>query len=158
MDEVLKQKIVSLLDEHRTMRIATLRPDGWPHTTTVGYANEGLTLYFLCGKESQKAANLALDERVSLAIDDDPDQVMRIKGLSMAARAHRVFDNAEATKALHLLFGRYPAQEGVTFPLPSPDDVAIFRVVPAIISVLDYGLGFAHTDLVRCDSPAAAMV
>ena len=151
MDEVLKQKIISVLDEHRTMRIATVRPDGWPQTTTVGYANEGLTLYFLCAKDSQKAANLALDDRVSLAIDDDAAQVMQIKGLSMAAHARRVIDEAEGAKALGLLFARYPAQEGVTFAFPSPKDVAIFRVTPTIISVLDYTLGFAHTDLVACN-------
>jgi len=151
MDEALKQKIVCLLDEHRTMRIATVRPDGWPQTTTVGYANEGLTIYFLCGKESQKAANLALDDRVSLAIDDDPAQVMQIKGLSMAAHARRDRDEAEGAKALRLLFGRYPAQEGIAIALPSPADVAIFRVTPTVISVLDYTLGFAHTDLVACD-------
>ena len=151
MDEAVKQKIVALLDKHRTMRIATIRPDGWPQTTTVGYANAGLTLYFLCGKDSQKAANLARDDRVSLAIDDDIDQVMQIKGLSMAAQAHRVVDEAEGAKALGLLFARYPAQDGVTLPLPSPADVAIFRVTPSVISVLDYTLGFAHTDLVTCD-------
>ena len=151
MDEAVKQKIVALLDKHRTMRIATIRPDGWPQTTTVGYANAGLTLYFLCGTDSQKAANLARDDRVSLAIDDDIDQVMQIKGLSMAAHAHRVVDEAEGAKALGLLFARYPAQDGVTLPLPSPADVAIFRVTPSVISVLDYTLGFAHTDLVTCD-------
>ncbi len=151
MDEKLRQKILSLLNGHRTMRIATVRPDGWPQTTTVGYANEGLTIYFLCGKESQKASNLALDDRVSLAIDDDPAQVMQIKGLSMAARARLVLDEAEGAKALGLLFARYPAQEGVSLNLPAPADVAIFRVVPTVISVLDYTLGFAHTDLVSCD-------
>lgn len=156
MDEALKQKIVALLDGHRTMRIATVRPDGWPQTTTVGYANAGLTLYFLCGKESQKAGNLALDDRVSLVVDDDPGQVMQIKGVSMAAHASRVVDEREGAKALGLLFSRYPAQEGVTFALPSPADVAIFRVTPTVISVLDYTLGFGHADLATCDPPTAA--
>ena len=87
MDEEIRQKILTLLDQHRIMTIATLRPDGWPQATTVGYANEGLTLYFLCGPDSQKAANLARDDRVSLTIDHDTPQVMEITGLSMAARA-----------------------------------------------------------------------
>jgi hypothetical protein len=39
-----------------TIRSAATRPDGWPQATTLGYANEGLTLYFLCGPDSQKAA------------------------------------------------------------------------------------------------------
>lgn len=157
MDAHWKQKITTLLDGGRTMRIATNRPDGWPQTTTVGYANDGLTLYFLCGKDSQKASNLGRDDRVSLAIDEDADQVMRIKGLSMAAHAHRVVDEAEGAKALGLLFARYPAQDGMSFDLPSPGDVAIFRVVPKVISVLDYSLGFAHADLIPCDDePGAA--
>ncbi len=46
------------------MTIATLRPDGWPQATTVGYVSEGLDLYFLCGPNSQKAHNLAVDDRV----------------------------------------------------------------------------------------------
>ncbi len=87
MDEEIRRKILTLLDQHRIMTIATLRPDGWPQATTRGYANEGLTLYFLCGPDSQKAANLARDDRVSLTIDHDTPQVMEITGLSMAARA-----------------------------------------------------------------------
>ncbi|WP_245425521.1 pyridoxamine 5'-phosphate oxidase family protein [Phyllobacterium brassicacearum] len=67
----MKEKILALLDQHRIMTIATLRPDGWPQATTVGYANEGLTLYFLCGLDSQKAANLDRDDRLSLTIDHD---------------------------------------------------------------------------------------
>jgi nitroimidazol reductase NimA-like FMN-containing flavoprotein (pyridoxamine 5'-phosphate oxidase superfamily) len=92
MDELLRESILALLDQHRTMRIATLRPDGWPQVTTVGYANEGLAIYFLCGPDSQKASNLARDDRVSLAIVDDPARVMDITGLSMAARATEVTD------------------------------------------------------------------
>ena len=55
MNEEIREKILTLLDQHRIMTIATLRPDGWPQATTVGNVNEGLTLYFLCGLDSQKA-------------------------------------------------------------------------------------------------------
>src|SRR5215470_8437634 len=103
MDEEIRKKILSLLNEHRIMTIATLRPDGWPQATTVGYVNDGLTLYFLCGLESQKAANLARDDRVSLTIDRDTSQIMTITGLSMAARAKAVTDQAETAKVLRLL-------------------------------------------------------
>lgn len=98
MDEEIRKKILALLDQHRIMTIATLRPDGWPQATTVGYVNEGLTLYFLCGLDSQKATNLARDDRVSLTIDHDTPQIMAISGLSMAARAQAVTDRDEAVK------------------------------------------------------------
>jgi nitroimidazol reductase NimA-like FMN-containing flavoprotein (pyridoxamine 5'-phosphate oxidase superfamily) len=150
MDDEIRRTILALLDQHRIMTIATLRPDGWPQATTVGYANDGLTLYFLCGPDSQKAANLARDDRVSVTIDHDTPQVMEIKGLSMAARAQAVVDPAEGEKALRMLMLKYPQQNSLPLPMPTPADVRIFRVTPTVISVLDYTKGFAHTDLVTC--------
>ena len=144
-----------ILDAHRNMTVATLRPDGWPQATTVGYGNDDLTLYFLCGLESQKAQNLTRDNRLSLTVDDDTPQVMEITGLSMAARAARVTDRAEAERALQLLMSKYPPQQGLTLPMPKAEEVAIFRVAPVVISVLDYTKGFAHTDLVPCEPLAA---
>ena len=148
MDEELREKILALLDQHRIMTLATLRPDGWPQATTVGYVNEGLTLWFLCGLESQKAANLARDDRVSLTIDHDTGKLMEITGLSMAAHAQAVTDRAEAEKVLRMLPLKYPEPQSVPIEMPTPDDVRIFRVTPTVISVLDYSKGFGHTDLV----------
>jgi nitroimidazol reductase NimA-like FMN-containing flavoprotein (pyridoxamine 5'-phosphate oxidase superfamily) len=152
MDASMKQKILALLDGHRIMTIATLRPDGWPQATTVGYVNEGLTLWFLCGLESQKAKNLAHDDRVSITIDHDTPDIMSITGLSMAARAHRVSDRAEAEKVLRMLPLKYPDAPApmAEMKMPAPEDVALFRVVPEVVSVLDYSMGFGHTDLVTC--------
>ncbi len=151
MDEAIKKKILALHDQHRVMTIATIRADGWPQATTVGYVNEGLTLYFLCGLESQKAANIKRDNRVSLTIDHDTDQVMEITGLSMAARAERVVDRAEAERIIGMLPSKYPAQKvALPGPMPKPEQVCIFRLKPVVISVLDYTKGFGHTDLVPC--------
>lgn len=151
MDASMHRRIVELLDSHRIMTIATLRPDGWPQATVVGYVNEGLTLYFLCGLDSQKAANIARDERVSITVASDPDDVMRITGLSMAARAHPVLDPAEAARIIALLPSRYPQQTvPLPFPMPTPEQVRIVRVQPTVVSVLDYTQGFGHTDLVEC--------
>ena len=150
MDEAIRQKILTLLDQHRIMTIATLRPDGWPQATTVGYVSEDLTLYFLCSPDSQKAANLARDDRVSLTIDHDTPDLMAITGLSMAARAQAVTDEAEAERILRLFPLKYPEQTALPVPMPTPADVRIFRLTPTVISVLDYSQGFGHTDLVSC--------
>ena len=150
MHEKIRKKILALLDQHRIMTIATLRPDGWPQATTVGYVNEGLTLYFLCGLDSQKAANLAQDDRVSLTIDHDTPDMMAITGLSMAAHAQAVTEPAEAEKVLRMLPLKYPEQIDLPVPMPTPEDVRIFRLTPTVISVLDYSKGFGHTDLVSC--------
>jgi nitroimidazol reductase NimA-like FMN-containing flavoprotein (pyridoxamine 5'-phosphate oxidase superfamily) len=130
------------------MSLATLRPDGWPQATTVGYVSEGLSLYFMCGRDSQKARNLAADNRVSLTIDHDVNDPMAIAGLSMAARAFPVTNEAEIRDAMVTkLPKKYPEYTGM---MPAVDlaQIAVFRVVPEVVSVLDYTKGFGHADLV----------
>lgn len=150
MDATTRQRILDVLDANRIMTIATLRPDGWPQATTVGYVNDGLTFWFLCGRDSQKAANLARDNRVSVTINGDPSDIMAITGLSMAARAIPVSDRAEAEKALRLMPTKYPDQKALPVAMPTPDEVSLFRIEPSVISVLDYTQGFGHSDLVTC--------
>ena len=150
MDNEIRRKILELLDQHRIMTVATLRPDGWPQATTVGYVNEGLVIYFLCGLNSQKARNLARDDRLSLTIDQDTPDLMAITGLSMAARAQAITDGAEAEKVIGMLPLKYPDAPPLPMKMPSPEDVRLFRVTPIVISVLDYSKGFGHTDLITC--------
>src|ERR1044072_2155950 len=123
MDDEIRRKILTLLDQHRIMTVATLRPDGWPQATTVGYVNEGLTLYFLCGLDSQKAKNLARENRVSVTIDHDTADLMKITGLSMAALAYPVSDRGEAEKVLKMLPLKYPDAPPLPIKMPSPEDV-----------------------------------
>ena len=146
MEPTLRNKIIDLLHEHRIMTVATNRPDGWPQATTVGYVSDDLTLYFLCGPQSQKAQNLARDNRLSLTIDHDVTDPMAIRGLSMAARAYPISDPAKMSRMLDMLVTKYP--EYAAFPKPKTEEILIFRVVPEVVSVLDYSKGFGHTDLV----------
>ena len=146
MDGTLRKKILGILDGHRIMTVATNRPDGWPQATTVGYVNDGLTLYFLCSPQSQKAHNLARDSRISLTIDHDTSDPMAILGLSMAAQADAVTDPTEIAKALTMLPRKYP--EYAAFPMPKPEETVVFRGLPKVISVLDYTKGFGHAELV----------
>ena len=148
MDQTTEHTITQLLDSHRIMSLATVRPDGWPQATTVGYVNEGLSIYFLCGLESQKAHNLAGDDRVSLTINDDPEDIMQITGLSLSGHAAKVESPAEAARLIALMPPRYPDSPPLAMPMPTPDQIHIFCVKPSFISVLDYRKGFAHTELV----------
>ena len=145
MDRTAKAKILDVLAGQRILTVATLRADGWPQATIVGYANDGLTIYFICGCDSQKAANIARDNRLSIAIGADTLDPMAITGLSMAARATSVTDAAELAKFAQLMYARYP--EYKSMPAPDMSLIHVMRVVPEVISLLDYTKGFAHTDL-----------
>ena len=147
MDD-LKERFVAELDKRRILSIATLRPDGWPQATIVGYVNDGTAIYFMVSRESQKFANIQADDRVSICIGEDVADPMKIGGASMAATVAEVVDRAEQEKATALMFGRYPEYE----PMMKDADVtgmAIMRATPWIASVLTYEKGFGHTDELR---------
>src|SRR3569833_2970859 len=88
----VKDKAIQILDENRLMGIATVRPDGWPQTTMVGYANEDILIYFIISRQSQKFANIQRDDRVSLVIGRDFHDPSTIKALSIAAHADEIRD------------------------------------------------------------------
>ena len=141
----MKDKAVGILDENRLMAIATVRPDGWPQATMVGYANEDILVYFVISRESQKFANITRDDRVSLVIGRDFHDPRTIKALSIAARASEVRDPKQRERALALLLGRHPGLKGLE--PPQPEHSAVMRAYPEIITILDYSKGFGHADV-----------
>jgi general stress protein 26 len=133
----LKSRILAILDENRVMTVATLRPDGWPQATMVGYVHDDLTLYFAVARDSQKLANITREPRVSIAIGRQ-SAGDRVRGLSMAARANEVTDVAEVVRLDALIAERYPGR--IVFA-PQGKAAAVIRVTPQLVSVIDQDEG-----------------
>jgi nitroimidazol reductase NimA-like FMN-containing flavoprotein (pyridoxamine 5'-phosphate oxidase superfamily) len=129
------------------MTIATLRADGYPQATTVSYANDGLAVYFGTAGNSQKAQNIARNDKVSLTVSLPYANWGQIRGLSMAGRAERLSDEQQIAYAGDLLLRKFP--QGIAeYASGALDGIALFRIAPEVISVLDYRKGFGHTNLV----------
>ncbi|MDO8719837.1 MAG: hypothetical protein Q7K20_12760 [Polaromonas sp.] len=45
---------------------------------------------------------------------------------------------------------KYPEAKPLSMKMPGPDEVRLFRVTPLGSSVLDYTMGFGHSDQVVC--------
>jgi nitroimidazol reductase NimA-like FMN-containing flavoprotein (pyridoxamine 5'-phosphate oxidase superfamily) len=148
MDSAQRQRIVSILDAGLDLTVATNREDGYPQATTVSYVNDGMTIYFGTGAAAQKAHNIARDGRVSLTVNLPYATWDEIKGVSIGGRAARVTDPDEAGKAGALMLKKFP-QIANYQAFGSAMDLAMFRVSPEVISILDYSKGFGHTELVR---------
>lgn len=144
----LRQDVLSIPQGARDLTLATLRPDGYPQATTVSYANEGLNVYFGCSPASQKAQNLAHDDRVALAVTLPYEDWSQIRGLSISGRAQRLNDAAEKDIAGQLLLQKFP--QGIAeYASGNAEDVAFFRIKPEFISVFDYTKGYGHTELAK---------
>ena len=133
-----------ILEAHRIMAISTVRPDGWPQTTIVGYASEGLTVYFMILRSSQKYANIQRDDRVSIAVGAEPTTVGEAKAVFAGAHAAELTDAGERRRVWDLLVRRHPNL--ASYQLPDGSDAVVMRATCRYLSIVDYTQGLGHTE------------
>ena len=143
------QPAIEILDSHRQMAISTVRPDGWPQTTIVGYANDGWAVYFLIFRDSQKFTNIGGDDRVSIAVSGEASSLGEIKAVYAGAHAAEVADQAERQRAWRLMMERHPNL--ADFGLPDDRETALMRARCKHVSVVDYSRGIGHTEALTVD-------
>ena len=142
----MEQPALQILGENRIMSIATVRPDGWPQTTIVGYANEGWSLYFLIYRDSQKFENISRDNRVSISVGCEPTELRKIKAVYAGCHAREVTEVKERSRAWALLAERHPNLTDLA--PPGTAEVATMRADCKHVSVLDYSKGLGHTEAI----------
>ena len=148
MNDEIRQQIIGVMNSHKVMTVATIRPDGYPQATTVNYVNEGLALYFVCDKNSQKVSNLKQNRKVSLTIDHLEGDWRTVRGLSLGGTAE-VFNEGdrEFRHTLDLITRKFPRLGEVL--KKEIEAMAAVKITPEVISFIDYSKGFGHTDLVE---------
>ena len=140
----MEQPAIAILNDNRIMTIGTVRPDGWPQTTMVGYANEGWRLYFVIDRKSQKYDNIAHDNRVAVSIGHEPHDPSEIRAVYAGCIAREVTEDKERSNAWALIADRHPNLAALG---PSEDEnVAIMAAECRFLSVLDYSKGLGHRE------------
>ena len=142
----MEDQAVRILDSHRTMAISTVRPDGWPQTTIVGYANDGLAVYFIIFRSSQKFANILHDDRISIAVGEEPRDLHHLEAVYAGAHASEVTDLKQAAHAWRLLTLRHPNLSHLQ--VPDKRETALMCANCKHVSVLDYSQGIAGQKMV----------
>lgn len=140
----MKEPAIEFLDSRRIMVISTLRPDGWPQTTIVGYANDGWVIYFLIFRSSQKFANIQHDDRVSIAVGEEPQDLREAKAVYAGAQASEVTDPEQRERAWQLLVERHPNL--ADYLLPESSEAALMCAACRFVSIVDYSKGLGHKD------------
>jgi PPOX class probable F420-dependent enzyme len=79
---MLDPDVRRLLDGTSLAHIATVLPDGSPHTVPLWVGTHGNQIVFLTGPRSRKARNLRRDPRVAMSLTpaDNPFQPVIIRG------------------------------------------------------------------------------
>ena len=153
MQDALRLTILDILSKQTDMTLATLRTDGYPQATTVSFASDGLDIFFGCSPLSQKAGNIAHNDKISLTVTPPYTDWNSIRGLSLGGRAKRVTDEAEIRRISGLFFRKFPYV--IQYKPQNRDALAFYRIVPEFVTVLDYTKGFGHSDTVTIPKPAS---
>ncbi len=144
-DEIRKS-ISDYLRTHRKMTIATVTLDGRPLAHTVEYAcDDGPVLYFATKKTTRKAQNIMKNGNVSLAVDEDYDDWMKIQGVQIEGLATILSEEKDIKYARDLFLKKFPFVAEFT---PDPD-MCFVKVEPIAGFFLDTTQGFAHRDEVK---------
>jgi nitroimidazol reductase NimA-like FMN-containing flavoprotein (pyridoxamine 5'-phosphate oxidase superfamily) len=145
LTDAARKSVLAVLDAAADLTIATNRADGYPQATVVSFVSDGLKIYFGCSKGSQKARNLARDDRVSITVTPSYTSWSDIRGLSIGGRASKVENEIEKMKVGEMMLRRFPQIREV-MEIGEPDDLAVFRIDPEVVTLLDYARGFGHIE------------
>jgi nitroimidazol reductase NimA-like FMN-containing flavoprotein (pyridoxamine 5'-phosphate oxidase superfamily) len=140
----MEHDAIRILNQHRIMAISTVRPDGWPQTTIVGYVNRGFDLIFMIFRSSQKYANIRKDPRISIAVASEPNDMSDLQAVYAGAKAEEITDQAERAEAWKRLMERHSNLAG--FKMPGASEAVFMRARCKYVSLLDYTQGPGHNE------------
>ena len=147
MKRDLEKAIVSYLDSHRHMALATVRDDGSPYASTVSYVNKGLAIFFMTDPSSQKGKNIQCCRKVGVSISEDYMDWDKIEGVQLTGSVEWITDQTELKQVQQMFAHKFPqvhkylAGYGVTI-----DIIPFLRITARSINYLDYSKGFNHWD------------
>lgn len=145
----MEHPAITILNANRIMAISTVRPDGWPQTTVVGYANRGFDIFFLIFRGSQKYANIQHDDRISIAVAPEPAELEQLKAVYAGLIAKEITDSQERDFAWGVLMERHANLAG--FKIPDANQAVFMRGKCKHISILDFSQGLGHREQLTVD-------
>jgi PPOX class probable F420-dependent enzyme len=111
--------------------VATLLPDGAPHSVPVWIGLEGEQIAFLTGPRSRKARNLEHDPRVAISVTDheQPFAMAQVRG-----RVGERLEGDQAWTVIDRISEKYTGE-----PYPIRSDRVVFLVEPERAWAQTYG-------------------
>lgn len=148
MKQDLEKAIVTYLDSHRHMALATVTEDGSAHISTVSYVSHGLDIYFMTDPSSRKAKNIASCNKIAIAITEDYLDWDDIRGVHLDGTVEWITDPTDLKRVQTMFGDKFPqvhkflkGSYGVTI-----DIIPFLKITPTAIDYLDYSKGFNHWD------------
>ncbi len=100
------EEIRAFLEEQRTLQVATIDHDGWPHLVAMWYAVVDDRVVFWTYAKSQKTINLRRDARLTCLVETG-ESYGELRGVQIKGRAVLHDDPESVRRAAEIIYGRY---------------------------------------------------
>ncbi len=101
-----EEEIHSFLEQQRTLQVATIDHDGFPHVVAMWYVLIDNELVFWTYAKSQKAVNLRRDTRLTCLVESG-QQYNELRGVQIKGHAQLVEDRETIQKIGEAIWERY---------------------------------------------------
>lgn len=128
---VLNDEARALFAGPNIAHIATVLPDGGPHSVPVMIDIEGDHLAFFTSPTTRKARNLAEDDRVAISVTDRENLV---RGALVRGRVVKQVDGDAGWEIIDRIFAKYTGG-----PYPRDEDREVYLVEPTHVIVPKFG-------------------
>ena len=100
------EEIRAFLEEQRTLQVATIDHDGWPHLVAMWYALINNQVVFWTYAKSQKAINLRRDDRLTCLVETG-ERYDELRGVQIKGRAIISDDRETVQRIGEAIWERY---------------------------------------------------
>ena len=100
------EEIRAFLEEQRTLQVATIDHDGWPHLVAMWYAVVNDQVVFWTYAKSQKAVNLLRDPKLTCLVETG-ERYDELRGVQIKGRAILTNDQETIRRTAEVIYTRY---------------------------------------------------
>lgn len=106
-------EVRAFLEEQRTLEVATIGQDGYPHVVAMWYVLRDGNVVFWTYAKSQKAVNLRRDSRLTCLVESG-EQYAELRGVQIKGRAEVIAETAAVQRIGEAIYERYtgPLNDG----------------------------------------------
>lgn len=101
-----EEEVAAFLATERTMSVATLDPDGWPHLVAMWFVVRDGAVHFWTYGKSRKAVNLRRDPRLTCLVETG-ERYDELRGVSLTGRGVLITDTAAVEELGLAITARY---------------------------------------------------
>lgn len=148
-DADTREHILAYIAAHNTLTLAT-EQDGRPWASSLVYANDGFTLYFVSDPETRHAKNLKGNPRVAVTIADDHREWRAITGVQLEGTCEEIGHPVDAARARAVYAAKVPFIGDL---LRAPDELGpamakarFHRITPRWVRLIDNTRGLGHKE------------